>query len=106
MSNSSTTESVPLLEALIARLQAELPKLREQYAVERLSVFGSYARNEQRSGSDLDLLVTFRTTPGLFKYIELEQYLSDLLGVRVDLVMERALKPAIRERVEQDVVMV
>lgn len=101
--NLSTTEPLPPLETLVAQLQAELPKLRAQYDVERLSVFGSYARREQRSGSDLDLLVTFHTTPGLFKYIELEQHLSDLLGVRVDLVMERSLKPAIRERVEKDV---
>ena len=54
-------------------------------------------------GSDLDLLVRFHRTPGLIRFIELENYLSDLLGVRVDLVMAEALKPNIGQRVLAEV---
>ncbi len=60
-----------------------------------LGVFGSYVRHEQRPNSDLDLLVTFSETPGLLRFIALENELTDVLGVKVDLVMRDALKPSI-----------
>ncbi|MGD0089068.1 MAG: nucleotidyltransferase family protein [Planctomycetota bacterium] len=69
-----------------------------------LGVFSSYVRHEQQAGSDLDILVSFHETPGLFRFIELENYLSDLLGVRVDLVMADSLKPRIKPRVLAEVV--
>jgi predicted nucleotidyltransferase len=87
------------LSELTGSLKRMASELRQKYGVARLGIFGSYARNEQREDSDLDLLVAFEVTPGLFKYIELENLLSDSLGVKVDLVMEDALKPAIKERV-------
>ena len=89
---------------ILATLREQLPLLADRYAVQSLGVFGSYVRNEQRLDSDLDLLVTFREPPGLIKYIELENYLSDLLGVQVDLVMQEALKPNIGIRVRNEVV--
>jgi uncharacterized protein len=54
---------------------------------------------ENRENSDLDLLVAFKGPPSLFRYIELENYISESLGVKVDLVMEDAIKPNIRERI-------
>jgi predicted nucleotidyltransferase len=91
------------IEPIIQQLQNILPQLREEYDVERLGVFGSYVRNEQHAESDIDILVSFRSTPGLLKYISLEQYLSDLSGMRVDLVMESALKPEIGARIRTEV---
>ena len=87
------------LDELRRILREHLPTLRARYAVESLGVFGSYARGEAGPRSDLDLLVRFHRTPGLIRFVELENYLSDLLGVRVDLVMAEALKPDIGERV-------
>jgi len=69
--------------------------LQAQYHVRTLEVFGSYLRGEERASSDLDLLVTFTEVPTLFRFIALENYLSDELGVKVDLVMKDSLKPAI-----------
>lgn len=83
-----------------------MPELAHRYQVESLGVFGSYVRQEQSPESDLDLLVTFHETPGLLRYIELENYLSDLLGVKVDLVMKDALKPHIGKRILEEVMMV
>ncbi len=91
------------IELIIQRLQNILPQLREEYDVEQLGVFGSYVRNEQHTDSDIDILVSFRNTPGLLRYISLEQYLSEVLGVRVDLVMESALKPAIGAHIRSEV---
>ncbi len=87
------------LADLIEILRQELPGLKRKYRVENLEVFGSYVRGEEREGSDLDLLVEFSEIPGLFKFIELENYLSDKLGVKVDLVMKDSLRPAIGERI-------
>ena len=55
-------------------------------------------RNEQTAASDLDMLVTFEKTPGLLKFVSLENHLSDLLGIKVDLVMKDALKPRIGQQ--------
>jgi len=69
--------------------------LREQHHVRTLEVFGSFVRGEEKRGSDLDLLVTFDETPTLFSFVALENQLSDILGVKVDLVMKDSLKPFI-----------
>jgi len=82
------------------------PGLAQAYHVASLGVFGSYVRREAGPTSDLDLLVTFSEPPGLFGFVELEQLLSDRLGVKVDLVMADALKPRIGRRVMQEVVQV
>ena len=80
---------------MLDKLHALLPLLRETYRVRNLEVFGSYARGEEGEGSDLDLLVTFEEVPTLFQFVALEQFLSDELGVKVDLVMKDALRPRI-----------
>lgn len=87
-------------------LRRQLPFLAERYHVESLGVFGSHVRHEQRPDSDLDLLVTFSEPPSLLKFIELENYLTDLLGVKVDLVMKEALKPRIGKHILDEVVRV
>jgi predicted nucleotidyltransferase len=94
------------LTQLIETLRQQLPLLTERYQVESLGVFGSYVRHEQRSGSDLDVLVTFREPPGLLRFIELENYLSDTLGVKIDLVMKDGLKPRIGQQILKEVVVV
>ena len=86
------------------RLREELPLLTDRYQVAWLGVFGSYVRREQRRDSDLDLLVAFREPPGLLQFVRLENYLSDLLGLKVDLVMKEALRPRIGERILEEAV--
>ena len=90
-------------EYFINILRQHLPELREKYSVSCLGIFGSYIRGEQTKDSDLDVLVQFDKKPGLLKYIELENYLSDLLGIKVDLVMKSALKPNIGKRILNEV---
>ncbi|HJX29208.1 MAG TPA: nucleotidyltransferase family protein [Thermoanaerobaculia bacterium] len=87
-------------------LRSNLPYLEKRFHVRSLGVFGSYVRHEEHAGSDLDLLVTFTEAPSLLGFMALENHLSDLLGVKVDLVMEKALKPRIGERILSEVVAV
>jgi uncharacterized protein len=58
-----------------------------------------YVRAEQGRDSDLDILITYREIPSLLGFIALENYLSDQLGVKVDLVMKDSLKPKIGQRI-------
>ena len=71
-----------------------------------IGVFGSYVRGEQKRQSDVDVLVEFEEPVGLFEFMDLEMYLTDLLGVKVDLVSKKALKPHIGERILKEVIMV
>jgi len=80
------------------------PLLQERYNVRELGVFGSYVRQEQTEASDVDVLVEFSETPSLLKFVNLENYLSDNLGVKVDLVHKSGLKPCIGERILAEVV--
>jgi len=80
--------------------------LRERFKVRRMGIFGSWVRNEQKKGSDIDILVEFEGPVGLLDFLALENYLSDLLGIKVDLVMESALKQRIGERILEEVVYV
>lgn len=82
-----------------------LPLVQSNYQVKRLGIFGSYIRNEQTADSDLDVLVEFEQNArfGLLKFCELENYLSDKIGIKVDLVMKDGLKPRIGDRILQEV---
>ncbi|MPM26692.1 hypothetical protein SDC9_73196 [bioreactor metagenome] len=87
----------------IRKLHEMLPELKEKYYVSYLGVFGSYVRGEQKPESDLDVLVEFSRTPTIFKFVNLENYLSEALGIKVDLVMKDALKPNICKYVLKEV---
>jgi len=78
-------------------------ELRQRFKVKSIGVFGSFVRGEERKASDVDVLVEFVEPVGFFEFIALEDYLSGLLGVRVDLVSKKALKPRIGERVLKEV---
>jgi len=81
-------------------------ELDEKYGVKNIGVFGSYVRNEQKETSDVDILVDFHPDAkmDLIKFVELKCYLSDLLGLNVDLVMKTALKPNIGKRIMKEVI--
>ncbi len=82
------------------------PQLEKHYGVKSLGVFGSYVRHEENRQSDLDLLIEFNVAPSLIKFVGLENYLSDILGVKVDLVMKSGLKPNIGENILHEVIAV
>ena len=88
----------------IKLLSKNYPSLKEQYKINYLGIFGSFVRNEQKENSDLDLLISFEKTPTLFQFIRLEQYLSNLLNIKVDLVMKESLKPYIGKHILNEVV--
>ena len=88
------------------KIQKYKPFLEEKYNVKEIGVFGSYIRGEEEEGSDLDILVDFKETVSFFDFVELENYLSDLLNMKVDLVMKSSLKPRIGKNIRKEVVYV
>ena len=81
-------------------------KLKEKYGVKEIGIFGSYVREEDKEKSDLDILVEFEQDAkiGLLKFVNMENYLSELTGVKVDLVEKSALKPRIGKHILKEVV--
>ncbi len=102
LSSFAEDVSPPSLAELRERLSAHLPGLAMAFHIKALGLFGSYVRHEQTPQSDLDVLVEFDEPPSLFEFIRLENQLTDLLGVKVDLVMKEALKPAIGRHILQE----
>ena len=92
-------------DELVRTLREQLSWLRERYGVRTLALFGSYAQGTARATSDVDLLVEFEQVPSLLTFIEIELYLTDLIGVKGDLVRKDGLKPAIGRRVLAELVL-
>ena len=85
---------------IIAKLRELKPKLERDSHVSAIAIFGSFARDEARPDSDLDILVEFgNKTPGMFGFIELSDRLSESFGMKVDLVTKAALHPRMRDRI-------
>ena len=91
-------------EKIIERLRTLKPELAVRYKVKEIGLFGSFVRGEQSATSDIDLLVEFEAPIGLFKFLELEEYLAAQLGRKVDLVSRKALKPRIGRYILKEVV--
>ncbi|HEX7500628.1 MAG TPA: nucleotidyltransferase family protein [Polyangia bacterium] len=91
-------------EAAITTLRGFLPVLRRDFGVRRISLFGSTARDEARSDSDLDLLVDFEVGPTFDSFMGLKFFLEDHTGHKIDLVTPAALKPRMRPVVEREAV--
>lgn len=86
-------------QGTIDALRQNSPHLKRDYHVGNIQVFGSFLRDGRGLANDLDMLAEFEKTPSLLGFIALENHLSDLLGIKVGLVMEGALNPTIGERI-------
>ncbi len=91
-------------EEILALIKEELPNLRKAYKVHTLAIFGSYAKGEQKEDSDIDILVEFSETVDFFEFMRLEFHLTDLLGIKVDLVTPDALRPIMRDDILESAV--
>ncbi len=85
-------------------LSIQKTMLLKKYKVNRLGIFGSYVRGEQQQNSDLDVLIDYEDPPSLVTLIELEYYLSEIIGVKVDLVTTKGIKPQLKDYILKEVV--
>jgi hypothetical protein len=92
-------------ETVLKILSAHRQEL-SQMGVKSLALFGSVARNEARSDSDVDLLIEFSQAVGLFALIDLKNHLENLLACPVDLGTPRSLKPILQAQVLKEAIYV
>lgn len=84
---------------------ATIRELTAKFQPTQLGVFGSYARGEATQESDLDILIEFGQKVNFLELVELEQSLSDALGIKVDLVTLRSVNPRLKPYILKDLVM-
>jgi predicted nucleotidyltransferase len=89
----------------LSLLRLHEQEIRELFGVERIGIFGSFVRGEEKPESDVDVLVKFRDGEETFAhYMDLKFYLEDLFGRKVDLVIHDTLKPRLREPILSEVI--
>lgn len=94
---------MPTREEILATLRQQHVHLSKRYPIQRMALFGSWARGDAREDSDVDVLVEVDPSIGL-RFVELGDTLERALGRRVDLVSRRAIKPSLWKRIEPELI--
>jgi len=94
------------IDKIIEKLKQLKPEIEKRYKIAEIGVFGSYVRDEQTENSDLDVLVSFSedSSMSLLKFCSFENWLSDVMEKKVDLVMKNSLKPRIGKQILSEVI--
>lgn len=94
------------LSQIQQKLHYYKPQFKQEYGIENLAIFGSYARNEQTEESDIDILVELGKQPLGMRYLEFASKLEEILQHKVDVVSKRAIKPKYWQAIEKELVYV
>jgi len=94
------------LEEIKEILKKHKNKIKREFKAEIIGVFGSYVRGEEKPESDVDVLVRFMEGATIFDLIGLAEFLEEKLGIKADIVSERALRPELKEQILKEVVAV
>jgi predicted nucleotidyltransferase len=89
---------VDLIVEIENKLRNLKPKLKKQFYVDKIGYFGSFSRNEQKAGSDIDILVNFQKPIG-WEFFDLKEMLEIELGLNVDLVSIKAIKEQLKQEI-------
>ncbi|MFZ3058649.1 MAG: nucleotidyltransferase family protein [Candidatus Methanoperedens sp.] len=92
------------LEEIKKIIKNQKPILREKYSVRQVGIFGSYVRGEQKKKSDVDILVEFEKPISLLKLVNLENFLADVMGIKVDVVPKEDIRHELKEKILREVV--
>ncbi len=87
---------------LINKSQKDVELICKETGITYLALFGSHSRGDQKLESDIDLLVTFRKTPGLISFIQTKQKFEKVFNRKVDLVTKKGLSKYLRPYVKKD----
>jgi len=79
--------------------------LQEKYGVTELGIFGSYVRDVQKESSDVDILVEFVRPISLLQIVSLENYLSDIIGIKVDVVPKKNIRVELRDDILKEAIL-
>ena len=78
----------------------------EKYQIKDIGIFGSYAKGMQKKTSDIDILVTFEKPVSLLHIVSFENYLSDILGIKVDVVLKNNIRKELKDSILKETVSV
>lgn len=92
------------LEDIKEIIRQHKKELRERYKVKAIAIFGSYVRGEQKEDSDVDILVEFTDPVSLLHIVSLENHLSDILGIKVDVVPKKNIRIELKDTILKEAV--
>ena len=98
-----TKEDTLTINDILEILRQNKVFLEKNFKVTRIGVFGSYAKGLQHSESDIDIIVQIERPMSFFKFLKLQEYLTELLGRKVDLLTFSSLKPYIKDKILQEI---
>jgi len=93
--------SMKTLQEIIRILNDHRTELESKYKIKSLKIFGSYVERKQTETSDIDLIVEFYEVPTLIELVRIEEELTELLGVKVDLLTKESISPFIRPYIKE-----
>lgn len=91
------------IDRILSEIRNHKAEIVKEYHVKEIGIFGSFVRGEEQMDSDVDVLVDFDKPIDLFRFLDLEERLSELFGKKVDLVSKKALKPYIGQEILKEV---
>ncbi len=92
------------IEEIKQKIREDQQIYKDQYKVKELKIFGSYVKSEQTQTSDLDILVEFEQPVSLLHMVSLENYLTDALNVKVDIVPKDSLRDELKEQILKEAI--
>lgn len=95
-------------DEILNKLEEIKPTLYNKFYIKNLGLFGSYVRGENSPSSDIDILIEYDESKAfsLFTIIELEDFLTKLFNIKVDLVNKKSIKPALKENILKEVIFI
>jgi predicted nucleotidyltransferase len=93
---------MPTKDQITQTLQRNIPYLESEFGVKRIGLFGSYGKDQPRAGSDIDLVIEFSRPIG-FRFIDLAEYLEELLGAPVDILTPAGLEGIRVRRIAEEI---
>ncbi|MCZ0860155.1 nucleotidyltransferase family protein [Methanocorpusculum sp. MG] len=98
-------EYTSIKDTVLQKLEENLPEIRKRFGIEKIGIFGSVSRSEDRPDSDIDILYLFeKGRGGMNDIIPLMQYLENLLGRKVDMVSMKYISPFLEPYIRADAI--
>lgn len=89
------------IKVIIAKHEDEI---KGKYGLKEIGIFGSYVKGKQEETSDVDILVEFEKPVSLLQIVSLENYLSDIVGIKVDVVPKKNIRAELKESILREAV--